>query len=128
MRRPVLALVLFGFICGLSSFVTARVVTPSENTAEVVSYLLDYVLHSDCVFIRNGSEHTAAEATNHLKSKYDYFKKDIKAPEDFIRLAATKSSMSGELYKVKLKDGREITSADWLTGILADYRKARAAP
>jgi len=58
-----------------------------------------------------------------MQKKYKHFKDKIKTPEDFIRLTATKSLMTGKLYYVKFKDGRKITSAAWLLQALEDFRQ-----
>jgi len=86
---------------------------------------LDYILKSNSVFIRNGREYTADKAADHIRKKYVHYRDEIESPEDFIRLAATKSMMSGKPYQVKLEDGRKILCADWLTEALTEYR-ARA--
>ena len=96
---------------------------PTENVDETIRYLLDYVSKSDCTFIRNGDPHTGVEASVHFKSKYEHFKNEIKTPEDFIQMAATKSMITGMPYLVKTTDGKEISCAEWLGKVLADYRK-----
>ncbi len=84
-----------------------------------------FVAKSDCTFIRNGKSYPPKEASEHMKGKYEHFKKEIKTPEDFIRLAARKSLASGQAYRVKTKDGKEIECATWLGKILDDYRKSQ---
>ena len=58
-----------------------------------------------------------------MQKKYEHFRNEIKTPEDFIRLAATKSLMSGNPYYVKLKNGEKITSETWLLKALEAYRE-----
>ena len=96
-----------------------------ENLHEIVEYLLDYVAGSDCLFIRNNREYSAEKAAGHIRKKYEHYEDEITTAEDFIRLAATKSMMSGKPYLVRFKDGIEIPCSDWLTVALAAYR-ARA--
>jgi hypothetical protein len=89
---------------------------PAENADSVsreIDHLLQYIESSGCIFIRNGEEKNAAEAMAHIQNKYDYSKGRVKTTEDFIKYAATKSSMSGKPYKVRCS-GREIRTADWL--------------
>jgi hypothetical protein len=45
-----------------------------------------------------------------------------KTPEDFIRLSATKSLMSGKPYMVKTKAGQLLKSETWLLKALEAYR------
>ncbi len=78
----------------------------TEDVEATINYLLSYVGKSGCTFIRNGREYTAKEAVGHMQRKYNHFKSEIKTPEDFIRLAATKSLVSGKPYLVKIKTGK----------------------
>lgn len=95
-----------------------------EDLEQTIAYILNYVSDSECIFIRNGREHKAEEASRHMKRKYEHYKKNIKTPEDFIRLAGTKSILSGRPYMVRMKDGREITCAEWLGNALDEYRES----
>lgn len=91
-----------------------------------ISQLLDFVEHSGCQFIRNGSEYPAAEARAHLQKKLDYLEnKDmVGSAEDFIERAATKSSMSGQRYQVDCPAGKQDASA-WLGDELKRIRQGR---
>ena len=77
-------------------------------------------------FLRNGSEHTAAEAADHLRLKWKNAGKRVRTAEDFIRYCATGSSMSGRKYRIRLADGREMDSADWFNAELRRYDAAHA--
>ncbi len=65
-------------------------------------------------FIRNGTEHTTHEATEHMRKKWHWKKGEIKTAEDFIRLAASQSSDSVKPYVIRFADGREVNAGDWL--------------
>ena len=54
--------------------------------------------------------------------KYDYFKDDIKSSEDFIKYSATKSTMSGDYYKVTCPEKKTIKTKDWLLLELKQFR------
>lgn len=95
---------------------------------KAIEYLLTTVERSDLTFIRNGKSYTPKEAAAHLKAKYDYFRGKIESPEDFIRLAGSKSELSGRPYQVQTRDGQLVTSAEWLLHVLAEYRSARETP
>jgi hypothetical protein len=95
---------------------------PQQMSLQVIQYLIDYVARSDSTFIRNGTSYTAKEAAAHLRSKYEYFKRDIQTPEDFIRLVGSKSEFSGNPYEVKTSSGQLLPSAEWLGRLLTDYR------
>ena len=97
-----------------------------EEGKREVEALLAFVESSGCLFIRNGSEHQPADARKHLQKKLDYLedKGKVDSPEDFIALAATESSMSGEPYQVNCQ-GQLQPSADWLNSELSRLRQAQ---
>lgn len=97
----------------------------NAKAEQEISQLLDFVEHSDCQFIRNGSEYPAAEARAHLQKKLDYLenKNMVSSAEDFIERAATKSSMSGQRYQVDCPAGKQDASA-WLNNELKRLRQA----
>lgn len=74
-------------------------------------------------FIRNGSEHTPAAAEAHLRLKWEKQSARIKTAEDFIEWCATKSSTSGERYRIRMKDGTERDSAELFRARLTDIRR-----
>lgn len=74
------------------------------------------------MFIRNGTEHTPADAADHMALKRRNVGSRIKTAEDFIRYCATESSMSGKPYTIRLADGREVKSGEYLTGVLKELR------
>ena len=92
---------------------------------EEITHLLDTIARSPCRFIRNGVEYEAGEAHAHILKKYNYAKRRIKNAEDFIRLAATQSSTSGEPYRVRC-NGQVVMCADWLREALERYRATGA--
>ena len=64
-------------------------------------------------FIRNGQEHTLDEAITHMRTKWEWKKAEIKTAEDFIRIAGSISSTSGQPYIIRMPDGTEIKTEDW---------------
>src|SRR5437660_3425627 len=97
----------------------------AESMEQTVDYLIDYVGKSNATFIRNGVSHTPAEAVAHIKAKYEHFKNEIKTPEDFIRLSASKSLLTGKPYLVRTPDGKEMHLDVWLTDALKEYRASK---
>jgi hypothetical protein len=59
-------------------------------------------------FIRNGREYEARTASNHLRLKLRGVGDRVKTAGDFITLCASKSSMSGEPYLIRLADGTTV--------------------
>lgn len=92
----------------IAIIVDTRVVAVPQTAAEIRG-LLEFVEKSDCTFIRNGAEYSGPRARAHLEQKLNYLesKNRVKSAEDFIDLAATKSSMSGRAYEVRCSEGKE---------------------
>ncbi|GAC1459024.1 MAG: hypothetical protein PVSMB6_18450 [Steroidobacteraceae bacterium] len=109
------------------AFVPAARTAPPEAQAEI-NYLLQYVKTSGCEFYRNGSWFDAGRAQAHLRQKYELAKgAGINSAEDFIEQTATKSSLSGQPYKVRCGGGEPITANQWLHAALAALRTGTAA-
>jgi hypothetical protein len=75
-------------------------------------------------FIRNGGEYDAKKAADHLRLKLRMAGDRVKTAEDFIRLCASKSSISGEAYRMRFPDGTtmnaEVFFRKRLKGLTAD--------
>jgi hypothetical protein len=95
-----------------------------EPVAQTVDALIKTVEKSDLKFVRNGDEHTAKEAAEHMRRKYDHFKKEIKTPEDFVNKCASKSELSGKPYTVKKPDGSTEKCDVWMRSLLEQRQKA----
>jgi hypothetical protein len=104
-------------VLALLSVSTAR----ADPLGDEIAYLIDFVRHSPCTFIRNGSEYSGGAAADHIQEKYDYFKSKISTVEDFIERAASKSLLSGKPYEVRC-EGKTMPAADWIRAEDADYR------
>jgi hypothetical protein len=91
-----------------------------------ISHLLGFIERSGCTFIRNGEEHTSQQAREHIENKYSYVKRRVKSAEDFIRYAATGSSISGRAYRVRC-GGEEMPTAKWLEKELERFRREPAS-
>ncbi|XHS78866.1 DUF5329 domain-containing protein [Burkholderiaceae bacterium UC74_6] len=102
---------------------------PAPVRAEIET-LLNKLQSSGCQFNRNGSWYSGAEAKDHLLKKLAYFedKAEVKSTEQFIDLAATKSSMSGKAYQVKCDGEQPVDSQRWLTVQLTALRSAASKP
>ena len=98
---------------------------PAVSTQPEIAYLFSQLTSSGCEFNRNGTWYSATEAATHLSKKYEYLKQknQISSTEDFIKNAASKSSMSGEPYFVKCKNSPSVESATWFKEALIKFRK-----
>ena len=93
----------------------------ADPLGDEIAYLIDFIRHSSCTFIRNGSEYDGGEAADHIQAKYDHFKDEIKSVDDFIARAASKSMLSGKPYEVRCA-GKTMLAADWIRTEDANYK------
>jgi Family of unknown function (DUF5329) len=107
----------------------ARTTLPLAARVEIES-LLSRLKASGCQFNRNGSWHTSEEAQAHLLRKLDYLAGTgaIASADQFIELAATKSSVTGQAYSVKCGSNAPVQSSTWLFSQLQTLRSNSAAP
>ncbi|MCB9852625.1 MAG: DUF5329 family protein [Phycisphaerales bacterium] len=101
---------------------TDRVVSMSEDEKieGLIAALADL---KDATFIRNGEGHNTKEAIEHMRRKWKWKSAEIKTADDFIRIAATGSSMSGKPYVIRFADGREVNSATWFRERLREIER-----
>ncbi|PKN39321.1 MAG: hypothetical protein CVU62_03760 [Deltaproteobacteria bacterium HGW-Deltaproteobacteria-2] len=72
-------------------------------------------------FIRNGAEYDGLEAAKHLRLKLEKAGKHVRTADDFIKLCASKSYMTGKPYMIKFPDGKIISSEKYLRGKIKEY-------
>ena len=72
-------------------------------------------------FIRNGTEHDGKEAAEHLRMKLQGDVGMVQTADDFIRLCASRSYISGEPYLIRLPDGKTIKSEQYFREKLKEY-------
>ena len=110
-RRLVAGFVIAGIVL-VGAPATAE---PPTSAPEDIQYLLDAIGRSGCEFYRNGSWYAAADARSHLAGKYRQVEKmrTVRSVQDFIDWVGTRSSMSGEPYRVRCPGSDAMTSAEW---------------
>ncbi len=112
-------------LLGALAAVPAHAVAPAEQARN------DYHIASnqgmrEARFIRNGTSYDAAAAAQHLRRKLKLGGAHIRTAEDFIRECATRSSVSGEPYQIRLADGHTVLSAEFLQEKLAEFDRRAA--
>ena len=108
-RRSFLVSVAFGF-----SAVVAHAAPPVHELSRIERLIRFVETQKDLKFVRNGSEYTCAEAAKFLRGKLESMGGDVSTAREFIERIASKSSMSGEPYHVKLADGRLMLASQFL--------------
>lgn len=99
-----------------------------KDEEKKIDYLIERVSQVKGTFVRNGSDHSPLEARDHLRYKLNRAMNSWFAPDKeewtavmFIEKIASKSSISGKPYLIRLEDGTTIPAADWLTARLKEY-------
>lgn len=113
-----------------SFLVTAGNAAPLPPAAKTeIDALMSRLEASGCEFNRNGTWHTAAEARSHLMRKLKYLEDRgaVQSAEEFIELAASSSSTTGEPYLVKCGSGAPVRSGTWLAAQLQALRSSGRA-
>ena len=98
-----------------------------------IDALLSRLEASSCTFNRNGTWYPATEAKSHLLRKLKYLEDRgmVQSTEQFIELAASSSSTTGQPYLVRCGSGAPVQSGTWLRSQLDVVRssgRARSAP
>jgi hypothetical protein len=98
-------------------FADVRIFAPAAgraSDAERIQAAIAKVESSGHTFIRNGEEHAAKEAADHLRRKLEGAGEQVKTFDEFVEHVATRSKISGEEYHVKLKDGSSKPLREWI--------------
>jgi len=92
-----------------------------------IDQLLARLESSGCRFNRNGRWYPAAEAKIHLLRKLEYFedRSGVESTEQFIALAASRSSVSDKPYLVQCASAEAVESGAWLSLRLREMRSGR---
>ncbi len=120
--RTGFAITLLLFLCSWAFAVTADV---DDATQTEIAHLFNYLKQSNCRFGRNGKGFSANEGADHINKKYHYLpkRKAIRSAENFIDQAASKSSISGKLYRVMCGESAVVDSGEWFRTELLAFRK-----
>jgi hypothetical protein len=102
--------------CLLAHFSAAAWADPSAAERARIERLLDALAaRKDIRFVRNGKEYSAAQAADFLRGKLQWQIEKVATAQDFIQQVGTRSTTSGNVYMLRLADGRELPSAQFLT-------------
>lgn len=99
---------------------------PAPAEQQRIDRLIEAVAgNKDLRFLRNGREYTAAQAADFLRGKLKWRIDKVKTVQDFIDEIGTRSTTSGDIYQVRLADGRTLPSAEFLRQELRRIEKKR---
>lgn len=115
-------------LLGAALLVAARVAraAPDEIEQARIERLIHYVeTRRNMVFVRNGKDHSARDAALFLRAKYAKMGEHVTTAAQFIDQIASRSSTTGEVYKVRFADGRMLPAAKVLREELARMDRER---
>jgi hypothetical protein len=122
MQKQVAFLTLLAVMLGFTIGVVGQAKPLTEN--QKIELLLKGIdTLEGAKFVRNGSTYTASQASSHLRMKWGKAGSAVKTAQDFIDKIASKSSMTGEPYKIIMKDGKEVVCRDYLNQRLLQINK-----
>lgn len=102
---------------------------PSLSETKKIEMLISNIRGlKNAQFVRNGKEYDGQAAADHLQMKWSHEKAGIRTARDFIEQIASKSSQSGKPYLIRFDDGREVTTAEYLTTLLTAIEHAATRP
>ena len=121
MRPKILQLIAFYVIAALlPPALAGRAACAQESTNEEIETMkIERLIEAvrttpeGTKFIRNGTEHGAEKAAQHLRRKYGNAKKYAKTAELFIENIASKSYLTDEEYRIKFPDGKLISAREF---------------
>ena len=113
------------FLWSISLLLSLGMTVNANQLDAEIDYLLNEISTTECTFNRNGSRHQGTEAVAHIQRKYDYYEDDIGTAEDFIRLSASKSTVTRRVYTIECPGVEPIQSQQWLLLRLAEFRAAQ---
>lgn len=111
----------FMFLSSLLTLIATASFAGANYKIEI-DHLLHVVKNTPCLYERNGERHSGVDANKHISKKYKYYEDDILSAEDFIRLSATQSTVSGQKYYIICPDKKRMESGKWLLQELQRYR------
>ena len=104
----------------------SRAAMNANELARVERLLVMIASRREMRLVRNGKDHDPDTAVAFLRGKLKAMGDDLSTAEDFIDRIATRSSTTGQLYRVRLPDGREIGAGEYLRIELIRLDKAAA--
>lgn len=112
-RRHVLVLATAAALGAFASRESLAAPSPVEQ-ARIDKLIRHVELQKGMVFIRNGTEYTCEQAAKFLRGKMESMGKEVSTAREFVERIATRSSMSGKPYQIRLADGTLLAAGHYL--------------
>lgn len=95
---------------------------PDNMEKKKIEFLISSVENlQGAIFIRNGSEHDGKAAAKHLRMKLKNAGGKVQTADDFIKLCASQSYITGKPYMIRLSNGKTIKSEEYFQKKLKEY-------
>ena len=115
MRRRFLAGSMAASIALLAMAALPTGAAPPAQEQSRIEKLIRYVESQKAMkFIRNGTEYTSEDAGKFLRGKLEAMGSEVTTARQFIKRIASRSSMSGQPYHVRLADGQMLLAENFL--------------
>jgi hypothetical protein len=104
------------------SLLPVAVSTQDDVEKKKIEFLISSIENlKEAVFIRNGSEYDGKTAANHLRVKLEKAGGRVQTADDFIKLCASRSVITGKPYLIRFTDGKTIKAEDFFKEKLKEY-------
>ena len=110
MRRRFVA----GSLVLLSMAQTVVAAAPAQEQSRIEKLIRYVESQKTLKFVRNGTEYTAEDAGKFLRGKLEAMGGEVTTARQFIKRIASRSSMSGQPYQVRLADGQTMLAENFL--------------
>lgn len=114
-----------GFLVLLSLTVGNAQAQDSQEAAKIRYLILSVEALEGAKFLRNGREYNAKEAADHLRLKLKTAGNRVKTADDFIRLCGSRSSLTGEAYRIRFAGGTAMEAAVFFGNKLKSFTAAK---
>ena len=113
-------LLIAGFV--ILALFSGALIAQDNIEKKKIEFLISSVENLKSVkFIRNGSEYDGKQAAEHLRMKLQKAGGNVQTADDFIRLCASQSFITGKPYMIRLSDGKTIKSEEYFRKKLKEY-------
>ena len=110
-----LAIAILAFLTLMSAAAGAQAPGEADRIRELITTIETL---PGAQFIRNGIAYDGKAASDHLRLKLKAAGERVKTAEDFIRLCASRSSVTGMAYRIRLVDGTVLEAETFFRNLL----------
>lgn len=87
---------------------------PGLGDLDKIQLMLRHIAEASVTFVREGKDYDSKAAAAHLRRKFEWVGPKIRTLDEFIDKIASRSSTTGNPYRIRLPGGRTLPAGDWL--------------